>query len=153
MSPWPSASRRPFFSLEMSRQEVFDKLLAGRSRITLGRFRGGKIGERDYHDIFAAAEELRASPLAVYDGPHGLGLLRSRIQRENAVRGLRFAVIDYLGLLDLGAGDGVPRWERIGEASRTLKLLAIELHLTILLCVQLNREADGREPSLGQLRS
>jgi len=140
------------FSLEMSRQEVLDRLISGRSRFTLGRLRGGNIGTSDYTDLIKAGEPFRAAPLAIYDGPHGLGLLRSRIRRESAVRGLRFAVVDYLGLLDLGAGGSIPRWERVGEASRTLKLLALELGLTILLCVQLNREADGREPSLGQLR-
>jgi replicative DNA helicase len=140
------------FSLEMSRQEVLDRLISGRSRFTLGRLRGGNIGTSDYTDLIKAGEPFRAAPLAIYDGPHGLGLLRSRIRRESAVRGLRFAVVDYLGLLDLGAGGSIPRWERVGEASRTLKLLALELGLTVLLCVQLNREADGREPSLGQLR-
>jgi replicative DNA helicase len=140
------------FSLEMSHQEVFDRLLASRSRFTLGRLRGGKLEERDYPDILAAAEELRASPLAVYDGPHGLGLIRSRIRRESAIRGLRFAVVDYLGRIDLGFGGNTPRWERVGEASRTFKDFALELGLTILLCVQLTREADGREPSLSQLR-
>jgi len=140
------------FSLEMNRQEVLDRLISGRSRFTLGRLRGGNIGTNDYTDLLKAGEPFRAAPLAIYDGPHGLGLLRSRIRRESAVHGLRFAVVDYLGLLDLGAGGSIPRWERVGEASRTLKLLALELGLTILLCVQLNREADGREPSLGQLR-
>jgi replicative DNA helicase len=140
------------FSLEMTRQEVIDRLIAERSRFTLGRLRSGNIGPSDYTDLIASGEPFRAASLAIYDGPHGLGLLRSRIRRESAVRGLRLAVVDYLGLLDLGAGGSIPRWERVGEASRTLKLLAIELRLTILLCVQLNREADGREPSLGQLR-
>jgi replicative DNA helicase len=140
------------FSLEMVRREVFDRLTAGRSRFTLGRLRSDNIGTGDYSDLIKAEEPFRAAPLAVYDGAHGLGLLRSRIRRESAVHGLRFAVVDYFGLLDLEAGGSTPRWERVGEASRNLKTLALELGLTILLCVQLNREADGREPSLGQLR-
>jgi replicative DNA helicase len=141
-----------YFSLEMSRHEIFDRLLSARSRFTLGRLRGGRIGPNDYADILAAGEVLRAAPLAVYDGSMNLGLLRSRIRRESAARGLRLAALDYLGLLDLGVGGNVQRWERVGEATRILKLLALELRITVILCVQLNREADGREPSLGQLR-
>ena len=139
------------FSLEMSRQEVFDRLLAGRSRITLGRFRGARLESETITISLLGRGAPSLAPRRVRWAAWASAPPLADSKRD-AVRGLRFAVVDYLGLLDLGAGDGVPRWERIGEASRTLKLLAIELHLTILLCVQLNREADGREPSLGQLR-
>lgn len=140
------------FSLEMRRDEVIDRLIASRSsRFNLGQLRTGRIGGDDYAALLEVGDRIISAPLAIFDGPHTLELLRSRIRREFSIHGLRFAVVDYLGLLDLREGKEA-RWEKVGEASRTLKLLALELGITILLVVQLGREAEGREPTIANLR-
>lgn len=141
-----------FFSLEMRREEVLDRLFALEGVASVARIRGGYLRDGEIAYALTAGNRLTDSPLSIFDGPHGLGLLRSRIRREKAVHGLSVAFIDYLGLLDLGAGGKAPRWERIGEVSRALKLLALELGIVIVLCVQLNREGDGTAPTLGMLR-
>ncbi len=139
------------FSLEMTRAEQLDRIAAARSRFTLGKIRGGYLQDYDWTDLLAVGNRLASAPLAIFDGPHGLGTLRSRIRRETA-RGCRLVIVDYLGLLDLGVGGRIPRWERIGEVSRDLKLLALNLRIVIVLAVQLNREAEGKPPTLADLR-
>ncbi len=142
-----------FFSLEMRQDEVLDRLMAYEGTAPVGQIRGGYLSDNQLRDTMCNAERLSDAPLSVYDGPTNMTLLRSRIRREKAVRGLSLVVIDYLGLLDMGPGSKAsPRWERVGETTRELKLLAIELNITILIAVQLNREADGVEPTLGNLR-
>ena len=60
--------------------------------------------------------------------------------------------MDYLGLVNIGESSKIARWERMGELSKALKILAQETGVAMVECVQLNREADGKEPSIGQLR-
>jgi len=141
-----------FFSLEMRCEEVLDRLFALEGVAGVSRIRGGYLRDGEIAYALAAGNRLTDAQLSIFDGPHGLGLLRSRIRREKAVRGISMVIVDYLGLLDLGAGGKAPRWERIGEVSRALKLLALELGIIIVLCVQLNRDGDGIAPTLGMLR-
>ncbi|OQB94565.1 MAG: Replicative DNA helicase [Spirochaetes bacterium ADurb.Bin110] len=141
-----------FFSLEMRREEVLDRLLAFEGVAQVGQIRGGYLLDEQLSDAMSRTETLSQAPLSIYDGSTNIELLRSRIRREKAVGGLSLVVVDYLGLLDMGSGGKTPRWERVGEITRVLKLLAIELNVTILLAVQLNREGDGIIPTLGMLR-
>lgn len=147
-------SQKPaaFFSMEMRRDEVMDRIIAQTRAVTVSGIRGGYLSDIEADKAKSAAAEIYDAPLSVYDGAQSLPLIRSRIRREKAVNKLEVACIDYLGLIDLGIGGKVPRWERIGEVSRTLKLLALELSIVIVEVVQMNREADGVEPTLGVLR-
>jgi len=141
-----------FFSLEMRREEVLDRLLAFEGVAQVGQIRGCHLRDEQLSDAMSLRKTLSQAPLSIYDGATNIALLCSMIRREKAVRGLSMVVIDYLGLLDMDSGGKTPRWERIGEITRALKLLAIELNITILLAVQLNREGDRTVPSLGMLR-
>jgi replicative DNA helicase len=141
-----------FFSMEMRRDEVLDRLVAQTGATTVSSIRGGYLSDEEVKKSNEAANGLYLAPLSIYDGAQSLPLIRSRIRREKAVHGLELVCIDYLGLIDLGSGGKIPRWERIGEVSRTLKLLALELGIVIVEVVQMNREADGVEPTLGVLR-
>lgn len=141
-----------FFSLEMRRDEVLDRLVAQSGAATVSALRGGYISDDQLSAVSAETDHLYLAPLSIYDGAQSLATIRSRIRREFAVHGLSIACVDYLGLIDVGTGSKVPRWERIGEVSRNLKLLALELGIVIVEVVQMNREADGVEPTLGVLR-
>ncbi|GEM_PF-2516889 len=138
-----------FFSLEMLKNEVLDRLLAQKGVATLRDLRDGRI---DIESIYSAMVELGQSPLSIYDGRHDLGLLRARLRREKALHNLQVAFLDYIGLIDAGSMGKAPRWERIADISRSLKLLALELKIAIFVVAQLNRDADGTEPTLGSLR-
>lgn len=144
--------RTAYFSLEMLQAEMIDRLLAQEKVATLREIREGRLDSDGVRIVMDGMERVRAAPLAIYDGRHDLSLLRSRLRREKAVYGLSVAFIDYLGLLDLGTNNKAPRWEKIGDISRALKLLTQELKIAIVLCVQLGRGADGSEPTLGDLR-
>lgn len=140
-------------SLEMRRDEVVDRLIASRSSLfTIGQLRAGRIGGDDYTALLEVGDRIASAPLMIFDGPHTLDLLRSRIRREYSLRGLRFVTIDYLGLVDFGKNKEEARWQLVAEASRTLKLLALELGITILLVVQLTRDVQGKEPTIANLR-
>lgn len=141
-----------FFSLEMKRDEVMDRLIAQSGVASVSSLRGGYMSDEQASRFQERLADLYTVPLAIYDGAQNLATIKSRIRREKAARGLTIACIDYLGLIDLGQGGKTPRWERVGEVSRTLKLLALELGIVIVEVVQMNREADGQEPTLGVLR-
>lgn len=138
-----------YFSLEMTKDEIIDRILVQIGAAPLRELRNGMV---DFEQIHESLVELGEMPLAVFDGRHDLGLLRARLRREKAVHNLQIAIVDYLGLLDIGAAGKVPRWEKIGEISRNLKLLSIELKIVLFLAVQLNRDAEGKEPTLADLR-
>lgn len=141
-----------FFSMEMRRDEVLDRIIAQTKAATVSSLRGGYLRDDELAASETEANEMYDAPLSIYDGAQSLPLIRSRIRREKAVNNLEVACVDYLGLIDLGTSGKVPRWERIGEVSRTLKLLALDLGIVIVEVVQMNREADGVEPTLGVLR-
>ncbi|OQB98784.1 MAG: Replicative DNA helicase [Spirochaetes bacterium ADurb.Bin110] len=138
-----------FFSFEMLKNEVLDRLLAQKGAAMLRDIRDGRV---DIDSIYTAMVELGELPLSIYDGRHDLGLLRARLRREKALHNLQVAFLDYIGLIDAGMMGNAPRWERIAEISRSLKLLALELKIAIFIVAQLNRDADGTEPTLGNLR-
>lgn len=141
-----------FFSLEMHRAELLDRLLASRTEYPVGRLRSGSLRPEDFPDLVAAGEPLSKLPLAIFDGAQTLGTILSRIRREKAIRGIGLVVLDYLGLIPPDPGSRAPRWEQFANISRTLKLTALEMQTVLVSCVQLNRDADGREPTLGNLR-
>lgn len=148
------ANKKPaaFFSMEMRRDEVLDRLVAQSGAASVSALRGGYVSNNEVDGVKEETARLYQAPLSIYDGAQSLASIRSRIRREVAVHGLKIACIDYLGLIDTGSNSKTPRWERIGEVSRSFKLLALELGIVIVEVVQMNREADGMEPTLSVLR-
>lgn len=140
------------FSMEMSRVENTDRLIAQRSAFTIDRLRNGQLREDELAALIEIGSEIAAAPLAFYDGRHDLAVLLSRMRRERLTRKARVFLIDYLGLIDLKTQREAQVWEKTAEITRALKLEAIESRVVVVVACQLNREADGREPTLGQLR-
>lgn len=144
------------FSLEMSRDQVIDRLIAAESNVALWRLRNGKIqDDTEFQMIQAGLDVLSRAPIFIDDtaGPTMLQI-KSMARRLQMEHGLGLLVVDYLQLIQ-------PRTQsdnmvqQITEISRALKGLARELNIPVVALSQLSREVDKREvkiPRLSDLR-
>jgi replicative DNA helicase len=145
------------FSLEMSSQQLVQRLLCSRAKVNLQRVRDGFLSERDFPSLTNAAAKLAGAKLYIDDTP-GLSVmeLRARARRMKSQFDIELIVIDYLQLLrstSRRAQDN--RQLEISEISAGVKALAKELNLPILVVAQLNRQPDvrgGGRPRLSDLR-
>ena len=142
------------FSLEMSKQQLAQRLLAARSGIDLQELRRG-IPNRHKARLFAACEELQKAPMLIDDSP-GLSLLqlRAKARRMVSKHDVKAVLVDYLQLLSVG-GRVESRQVEVSEISRGLKAMARELKLPVICLSQLNRSPEQREghrPRLSDLR-
>src|SRR6516164_1731028 len=145
------------FSLEMSSQQLVQRLLCSRAQVDLQRVRDGFLSERDFPKLTAAAAKLAAAKMFIDDTP-GLSVmeLRAKARRMKSQYDIELIVIDYLQLLrstTRRAQDN--RQLEISEISGGIKALAKELNLPIVVVAQLNRQPDTREggrPRLSDLR-
>ena len=140
-----------FCTLEMSALQLVERLVAMRSDVPVGRMKYGVLRDGDMGAIMDAAGSFTGG-LRILDKP-GLTLRGLKAWAHGAVgKGDRALYVDYLGLLDV-SDDERPRWEAMGQVSRTIKNLARELRVPIVALVQLNRLAAAEgEPELHHLR-
>jgi replicative DNA helicase len=143
-----------FFSLEMSREELFMRLLASIGRLDGHRLQSGYLSQTDYGRISAAMGEIEASGFHVDDSPT-LGMLdvRGKARRLKSKHGLSLLVIDYLQLMQMPKAEN--RNLAVADISRGLKLLARELDLPVVALSQLSRDTERRgdkRPMLSDLR-
>jgi replicative DNA helicase len=142
-----------FFSLEMGRLSIVQRMLCSRARVDAHRLRTGRVDPSSYADLTTAAGELAAGKLYIDDTP-GLSImaLRSRARRVKHNHGLDMIVIDYLQLMTARAES---RQQEISLISRQLKELSRELEVPVLALSQLSRAVESREnkrPQLSDLR-
>lgn len=141
-----------FFSLEMSESSIMLRLLASEARISAERIRTGRIRTGDFDSLMDAASRIYEAPLYIVDMPNMKLLeLRTLARRLVLERQVRIIFIDYLTLITHDNGD-LPRWEQISAISRSLKALARELDIPVVALSQLKREAEGKQPTLADLR-
>lgn len=144
-----------FFSLEMGRDELEERLLSAESRVELTKIRSGKnISEEEYASLVESTERIRHSKLIFDDTPEGTLAHFRAVASKQAARpeGLDMIVIDYLQLM---RGGGKDRQQEVSEFSRGIKLLAKELNVPIIALSQLNRGPEQRadkKPQLSDLR-
>jgi replicative DNA helicase len=144
------------FSLEMSRDQVVERLLAAESFVDLHRLRSGQLRDEDYPKMSRAAGMLGTAPIWIDDTP-ALGLLelRSKARRLKVENDIGLFVIDYLQLLR-GPQKPESRQEEISFISRSLKALARELQVPVIALSQLSRAPEqrggDRRPMLSDLR-
>jgi len=144
-----------FFSLEMGRLSIVQRMLCSRAKVDAHKLRTGKIPKEDYADLSRAAGELSGARLFIDDTP-GLSIMaiRSRARRVKQNHGLDMIVIDYLQLMTAG-GKVESRQQEISQISRQLKELARELEVPLVALSQLSRAVESREdkrPLLSDLR-
>jgi len=141
-----------FFSLEMSESAIMLRLISSEARIPAERIRTGRIRTTDYDSLMEAAARIYEAPLYIVDMPNMKLLeLRTMARRLVLERGIRILFIDYLTLVTHENAD-LPRWEQISAISRSLKALARELNIPVVALSQLKREAEGKQPTLADLR-
>jgi replicative DNA helicase len=153
------------FSMEMSYQEVVNRLFSNVTDISLQRFRDGKLDRETADDLKrfregdmpAPMRKIMVAPLWIDDsGALSISSFKARARLMRTRYGVKAIVVDYLQLMHSGSKRSQEaRWLEITEISASLKATAKELEIPIICCAQLNREAEGREfgkPKLSDLR-
>lgn len=143
------------FSLEMSRQQLAERMLCSRGMIDSQIVRKGLVNDSQYQELVHAASELSEKPIFVDDTPGITPLeLRGKARRLRSRYGIKCVFIDYLQLMSMG-GSVESRQQEVSEISRYLKALARELEVPVVVLSQLNRASEGREghrPRMSDLR-
>ena len=144
-----------FFSLEMSKESLFLRLLTSEAQIDGHRLMSGAIGGNDYHRISHALEKLNSMKLFIDDTANiGVLEMRAKSRRLQAEHGLSLLVVDYIQLMS-GRGRFENRTLELASISRSLKGLAKELNVPIIVLSQLSRAPESRSdhrPQLSDLR-
>jgi replicative DNA helicase len=153
------SARQPvvFFSLEMGAEAVVQRFLSSISRVPFKKIRDGRVNDRDMAELAKAANRLQRCQLFIDDTSGVTPLeMRSRCRRIAARTGpLGLVCVDYLQLMNLGGRSRENRQQEVSELSRTLKGIARELEVPILVLSQLSRAPAQRadhKPQLSDLR-
>lgn len=147
-----------FFSLEMSKEQLVNRLLAMESRVDSQNIRIGHLNDDDWRGIIESAGVIGMSSLAIDDTPAiSIAEMRSKCRRYKLEHGLDMIIIDYLQLMSgsRGGRSEVSRQQEISDISRGLKALARELQCPVLALSQLSRAVEQRpdhRPMLSDLR-
>jgi replicative DNA helicase len=143
------------FSLEMSKEQLFLRMLTSEARVDAHRFRGGFLGEQDYERLNGAFARLHDAKVFIDDtASAGILEMRAKSRRLKLEHGLDMLIIDYLQLMQ-GRGRFDNRQQELASISRSLKILAKELEIPILALSQLSRATETRadhRPQLSDLR-
>lgn len=144
-----------FFSLEMSKQQLVQRLLCARAGIESQRMRRGMLGQEEFRALWAACQELQDAPIFV-DDTAGLTMMqiRTKARRMVAKHKVDVVFIDYLQLLTTGTRSE-SRQVEVSEISRGVKAMARELNLPVICLSQLNRgpeDRTGNKPRMSDLR-
>lgn len=145
------------FALEMSNDQLVDRMLAAEARVDSWKLRTGKIrGEEDFQKLQVAMERLSDAPIFIDDNPGATVLqMRATARRLKNEKGLGLIIIDYLQLISPSGGRASDSLvQQVTEISRSLKLMARELQVPVLALSQLSRAVEQRRgrPRLSDLR-
>jgi replicative DNA helicase len=141
-----------FFSLEMSKEQLVDRMLADASGVNAWNIRTGNLSDDDFEKLSHAMGEMAEAPIYIDDTP-GVTVLemRTKARREAHNHPLGLIIIDYLQLMQgSGRSDG-NRVQEVSEISRGLKLIARELNVPVVALSQLSRSVESRSPQIPQL--
>jgi replicative DNA helicase len=147
-----------FFSLEMSAEQLANRIIAEESGISSEQIRRGAISRDEFSRVVEAANELSTLPFFIDETPAmSTSALRTRARRLARQSNLGLIVVDYLQLMTMPGGfsKGDNRVQEISEISRSLKAVAKELHIPVIALSQLSRQVEMREdkrPQLSDLR-
>lgn len=143
------------FSLEMSKEQLVDRLLAAEASVDAWNLRTGNLSDTDFEKIGHAMGTLSEAPIYIDDTPSiTVSEMRTKARREAHQRPLGLIIVDYLQLMSGGtrfSGDGGNRVQEISEISRGLKGIARELNVPLIALSQLSRSVESRSPQIPQL--
>jgi replicative DNA helicase len=139
------------FSLEMSKEQLVQRLLCSLAKVNSNRLRTGYLSDADWPRLTTSAGILSECPIFIDDTP-GITLLemRAKSRRLKAEQGLGLVIVDYLQLIS-GRGRAESRQQEISEISRSLKAMAKELDVPVVALSQLSRAVETRQPPRPQL--
>jgi len=145
-----------FFSLEMGKEQLVQRILCREAKINQQLLRQGKLPRSDLKKLIDAATALHSAKIYIDDSSNQTSLqIRSKCRRLKATQGLDMIIIDYLQLMS-GSGKLENRQQEISQISRSLKGLAKELQIPVIALSQLSRQVENRgadaKPMLSDLR-
>lgn len=142
------------FSLEMSKQQLAQRMLCSRAGIDAQRVRKGMLNAQEYQKLAQVVVELSKAPIWVDDSPGLTPLeLRAKARRLKMQNDIRLIMLDYMQLMDNPGPEN--RQQQISEISRSIKAVARELNIPVIALSQLNRSSeqrDGHRPRMSDLR-
>jgi replicative DNA helicase len=142
------------FSLEMSKQQLAQRMLCSRGQIDAHKLRKGMLNSQEYTKLASIVGELAKAPIWVDDSAGLTPLdLRAKARRLKLKHDVKCIMIDYMQLMDNHGAEN--RQQEISEISRTVKAIARELNIPVICLSQLNRQSEGREghrPRMSDLR-
>ena len=142
-----------FFSLEMTKEQLAERLLASQAGVTSQKFRTGELTDDEWVRVGNAASQFSDVELYLDDTSSiTVPEIKSRVTR---LKGVECIIIDYLGLIQ-GVGHKDNRVQEVSEITRNLKMMAKDLNIPVVCCAQLSRATEGRgkshKPQLSDLR-
>ncbi|HSX57759.1 MAG TPA: replicative DNA helicase [Candidatus Saccharimonadales bacterium] len=138
------------FSLEMSKEQLVDLMLASQSDVDAWKITTGNLAEEDFEKLSETMGELAEAPIYIDDTP-GISIMemRTKARRLQMEHGLKLLIVDYLQLVH---GRNLEnRVQEVSEISQALKNLARELRIPVLACSQLSRAVESRQTKIPQL--
>ena len=151
-----AGARAAIFSMEMSNEQIVQRLISSETGINTHNLRLGKLYEREWALFIEATDKLSGLRVFLDDTPALSPLqLRSKCRRLYAEHGLDLIMIDYLQLMSSGSGYNENRVQEISFISRHLKQVARELNIPVIAAAQLSRAVEQRQdkrPQLSDLR-
>ena len=142
-----------FFSLEMSKEQLVDRMLADAAGVDAWNIRTGNLSDDDFEKLSTAMGEMAEAPIYIDDTP-GLTVLemRTKARRQAHIHPLGLIIVDYLQLMQgRSRGGEFNRVQEVSEISRGLKLIARELNVPVIALSQLSRSVESRNPPIPQL--
>ena len=144
-----------FFSLEMGKSEIVQRLISAEAGVPLNHIRKGQMGDDDWQRIARKTGEVSSAPLYIDDSPNLTMMeIRAKARRLKQRHDLKLVIVDYMQLMTSGKKVESRQLE-VSEFSRQMKLLAKELGVPVVALSQLNRGPEQRtdkKPMLSDLR-
>lgn len=141
-----------FFSLEMTNEEIHDRILSSMSGVELNKIKEGSVAEEDKSKLKEASDRASKMKIMIETEPEltAEGIRAKALRRAQSTEGLDIIILDYLQLLKISKKSN-NRQEDVASLSRSMKLLAKSLGIPIMILVQMQREKDDEENSLPQI--
>lgn len=145
------------FNLEMSKEQLVTRILSSASGVASEKLRSGDLADPDWADLAEATGFLSEAPLYIDDALDvSVSSIRAKCRKLKMEKDIKLVIVDYLQLMSSGTkrGDG-NRVQEVGDISRSLKMLAREIGVPVIVGSQLSRAVDSRDdkrPKLSDLR-
>lgn len=140
-----------YISLEMSEEQIIQKLISRITKINSRRIRNGDLDDKQLIDISEACAKISELPISILTRTNTLQQIEVEIRRMKNRGELDLLIIDYLQLLK-DTNNFKSREQEVANISRMLKILSLELNIPIIALCQLNRSASKKEPTLADIR-